>query len=240
MFFFEIILIIFLVFFQSIFGIGLLLFGTPTFLLLGYNFLEVLSLLLPMSVTISFIQFFSSKKKNKQFKYYFNLYCLSFLIISLYIVMKNINKIDLEIYIALIIIFFSIVSMNKKKISYLKKFNLTKQKIFLSILGIIHGLTNLGGSLLAILSSTINKQDKHKTRYCISYGYLVMGIFQILGLYIFSNNRIELINLLYLVLVFLIYFPTQKIFSDFKSKRFSKFINAFALFYGVVILVKNI
>ena len=65
MFFFEIILIIFLVFFQSIFGIGLLLFGTPTFLLLGYNFLEVLSLLLPMSVTISFIQFFSSKKKKQ-------------------------------------------------------------------------------------------------------------------------------------------------------------------------------
>ena len=65
MFFFEIFIIIFLIFFQSIFGIGLLLFGTPTFLLLGYNFLEVLNLLLPMSVTISLIQFFSSKKKKQ-------------------------------------------------------------------------------------------------------------------------------------------------------------------------------
>ena len=240
MFFFEIVIIIFLVFFQSIFGIGLLLFGTPTFLLLGYNFLEVLNLLLPMSVTISFIQFFSSRKKNKQFKNDFNLYCLPFLTISLFIIMKNINKIDLEVYIALIIIFFSIISINKKKILYLKKFNLTKQRIFLSILGVIHGLTNLGGSLLAILSSTINKQDKHKTRYCISYGYLVMGIFQILGLYIFSSNHIEVANLLYLILVFLIYFPTQKIFSNFKSEKFSKFINVFALFYGVVILIKNI
>ena len=240
MFYLEFFIIVFLIFFQSIFGIGLLLFGTPTFLLLDYNFLEVLNLLLPMSVTISFIQFFSSKKENRQFKHDFNLYCLPFLIISLYLVVKNIDLINLEVYVALIIIFFSIVSLNKKKILYLKKFNSNKQKIALSILGIIHGLTNLGGSLLTLLSSTINKQNKHKTRYCISYGYLVMGIFQILGLYIFSNNRIELINLLYLVLVFLIYFPTQKIFSDFKSKRFSKFINAFALFYGVVILVKNI
>tara|TARA_B110000305_G_C19421395_1_gene631116 strand:- start:322 stop:678 length:357 start_codon:yes stop_codon:yes gene_type:complete len=115
MFFFEIFVIIFLILFQSIFGIGLLLFGTPTFLLLGYNFLEVLNLLLPMSVTISFIQFFSSKKKNKQFIHDFNLYCLPFLIIALYAVIKNINKIDLEIYIALIIIFFSIVSLKKKK-----------------------------------------------------------------------------------------------------------------------------
>ena len=118
--------------------------------------------------------------------------------------MENINKIDLEIYIALIIILFSVVSINKEKIAYLKKFNSTKQKIFFSILGIIHGLTNLGGSLLTILSSTINKQDKYKTRYCISYGYLVMGIFQISGLYIFSNHNIERANLLYLILVFLI------------------------------------
>jgi len=240
MFFLEIFIITFLIFFQSIFGIGLLLFGTPTFLLLGYNFLEVLNLLLPMSVTISFIQFFSSKKTNKQFKHDFNLYCLPFLSISLYIVIENINKIDLEIYIALIIIFFSIISLNKKKILYLKDFNSTKRKLFLSILGIIHGLTNLGGSLLTILSSTINKQDKHKTRYCISYGYLVMGIFQISGLYIFSNNRIEIVNLLYLILVFLIYFPTQKIFSNFKGEKFSTFLNIFALFYGVVILIKNI
>ena len=42
MFFFEIFVISILIFFQSIFGIGLLLFGTPTFLLLGHNFLEVL------------------------------------------------------------------------------------------------------------------------------------------------------------------------------------------------------
>ncbi len=165
---------------------------------------------------------------------------MPFLTISLYIVIKNINQIDLEFYIALIIIFFSIVSLNKKKILYLKNFNSNKQKIFLSILGIIHGLTNLGGSLLTVLSSTINKQDKHKTRYCISYGYLVMGIFQILGLYIFSDNRIEIVNLLYLILVFLIYFPTQKIFSNFKSEKFSKFLNMFALFYGVIILIKNI
>ena len=35
---FEIIIVISLIFFQSIFGVGLLIFGTPTFLLLDYNF----------------------------------------------------------------------------------------------------------------------------------------------------------------------------------------------------------
>ena len=60
---FEFLIITLLIFFQSIFGIGLLLFGTPTFLLLGYNFLEVLNLLLPTSVTISLMQFFSHLSK---------------------------------------------------------------------------------------------------------------------------------------------------------------------------------
>jgi len=41
---------------QSIFGVGLLLFGTPTLLLLEYSYSETLWLLLPCSVTISLIQ----------------------------------------------------------------------------------------------------------------------------------------------------------------------------------------
>ena len=41
---------------QSIFGVGLLLFGTPTLLLLGYSYEVTLWTLLPASITISIIQ----------------------------------------------------------------------------------------------------------------------------------------------------------------------------------------
>ena len=41
---------------QSIFGVGILLFGTPTLLLLEYSYSETLWLLLPCSVVISLIQ----------------------------------------------------------------------------------------------------------------------------------------------------------------------------------------
>ena len=236
----ETFIIIFLIFFQSIFGIGLLLFGTPTFLLLVYNFLDFLNILLPISIKVSFIQFFFSKVKNIKFKHNFNLYCLPLLIISLYIIINSLDKINLEIYISLIIILFSILNLNKKKILYLKNFTPFKQKFFLSLLGIIHGLTNLGGSLLTVLSSVINKENKNQTRYCIAYGYLIMGIIQILTLYIFSSSQIKLSNLLYIPLVFLIYFPTQKIFNNFDSKNFFKFLNIFSFFYCLIILIKNI
>ena len=48
---------------QSIFGVGLLLLGTPTFLLLGYNYFEVLNILLPYSILISVLQIIFNKDK---------------------------------------------------------------------------------------------------------------------------------------------------------------------------------
>jgi uncharacterized membrane protein YfcA len=41
---------------QSVFGMGILVFGTPTFLLLGYSFPETLGLWLPASLVISVAQ----------------------------------------------------------------------------------------------------------------------------------------------------------------------------------------
>jgi len=41
--FLENLVLLILIIIQSIFGIGLLLFGTPTFLILGYDFLNTLN-----------------------------------------------------------------------------------------------------------------------------------------------------------------------------------------------------
>src|ERR687885_1890760 len=41
---------------QSVFGVGLLVFGTPTLLLAGYSFEETLAYLLPCSMAISALQ----------------------------------------------------------------------------------------------------------------------------------------------------------------------------------------
>ena len=53
---FEIFLLLCFSIFQSIFGVGILLFGTPTFLLLGYNYFETLNIILPWSLIISLLQ----------------------------------------------------------------------------------------------------------------------------------------------------------------------------------------
>ena len=48
---------------QSVFGMGILVFGTPTLLLMGYDFTSVLGLLLPASVSISAVQAGSARRR---------------------------------------------------------------------------------------------------------------------------------------------------------------------------------
>ena len=75
--FFEISILFSLVIFQSLFGVGLLLFGTPIFLLLGYNFESTLILILPVSITISLLQLLHHK--NQEIIIYLNLTIIVYL-----------------------------------------------------------------------------------------------------------------------------------------------------------------
>ena len=78
-------LIIFLiVLLQTIVGVGVLVLGTPIFLLLNYNIIEIMNLLLPISIVTSFINYiylkFNKKKMNIKLdseikkKFYFIIY----------------------------------------------------------------------------------------------------------------------------------------------------------------------
>ena len=104
-------------------------------------------------------------------------------------------------------------------------------------IGCVHGLTNMGGSFLAIHSTLVSKNIKEVARYYISYGYLIMGILQFVTVLFISFRILEFSKLYYIFLAVVIYFPTQKIFLNINDKKFSKYINLIALTYGVLILL---
>ena len=140
---FELLIISIFCFFQSVFGVGLLLLGTPTFLLMGYNFFEVLNILLPYSILISFFQILSSKNQSFEFGKKIILFCIPFLILGLISIEYFQNEINFTFLISLVLITFSIINIiNLKK----EKFKIKNINFALIILGIIHGLTNLGGT----------------------------------------------------------------------------------------------
>jgi len=234
--FLEIFIILVLITIQSIFGVGLLLFGTPSFLLLGYDFANTINILMPISITISALQFFKSKVTDHNYIKEYNLFCLPFLLLFLILALKFKHFLDFKILVAFLLIFSSILILNKHRFSTFKKTFFKLKKQVLVGIGCIHGLTNMGGSFLAIYSTLVSKNIKEVARYYISYGYLIMGILQFITVLFFSFNILEFDKLYYIFLVVIIYFPTQKIFKNINDKKFSKYINLIALFYGLLIL----
>ena len=233
----ELTIIFALIVVQSIFGVGLLLFGTPSLLLLGYDFANTLNILIPVSITISAVQFFKSKVKDRIFIKDYNIFCIPFLIIFLFIALKFNHLFDFRFLVALLLIFSSVLILNKKKFSSFKQMIFKIKNLILIVIGLIHGLTNMGGSFLAIYSTLISKSIKEVTRYYISYGYLIMGTIQYLMVLFLSYDLLTFNKIYYVFLALIIYFPTQKIFKKLNDRKFSKYLNLIALIYGLSILV---
>jgi len=233
----EVSVIIFLIIIQSVFGVGLLLFGTPSFLILGYDFANTINILMPVSITISVLQFFKSKVKDQKFINEYNLFCLPFLVFFLVIALKFKYILNFKLLVGLLLVFSSILILNKKRFSSFKETFFKLKKLVLISIGCVHGLTNMGGSFLAIYSTLVSQNKKEITRYYICYGYLIMGILQYITVLFLSFNSIEFTKLFYILLALIIYFPSQILFKNVKDKKFSKYINIIALMYGLIILL---
>ena len=171
-----------LVVIQSIAGIGILVIGTPLLLIFNQDFVVILSILLPLSVTTSFsnLVYFNYKYKNKikidnEIKNYFFFICIPAIFLGLLLLKEFKNIINFK-YLVSFIIFTSILFSNFKNKN--KFINLNSEKIILFVVGIIHGVSNCGGSLLSLFLS--NKSKMKFSRYSITFFYLFLAMFQLI------------------------------------------------------------
>src|SRR4030043_495588 len=81
---------------QSVFGVGLLVFGTPTLLLLDYPFDTTLALLLPSSIVISAMQVLVGRECLLHFKKSFLLYSVPLIIVGLLLVLTDLLVFDIK------------------------------------------------------------------------------------------------------------------------------------------------
>ena len=165
---------------QSVVGVGILVLGTPFLLILNYNMVEIFFTLLPLSIITSFLNLIFLKSLNKNLKGTTNkeltkffIVCVPFIIIGLLILKFFQNYINFKYLVSIIIILSVIIITYKDKIKF--KINFFRISI-LSVVGIVHGLTNSGGTLMSLAISTNNKKDF--ARYNITFFYLVLATFQ--------------------------------------------------------------
>jgi len=173
-----ILIIVFFAIIQSIFGMGLLVFGTPTLLLMEYSFSDVLSILLPPSLTISSIQFLQQDKPEKGFILDLLKFCLPVLVLVLAWTFTHNQKVNLYLLIATILIFTAISRFSTTISRCLQAFIEKNSRRYLVIMGCVHGLSNMGGSLLSTYA-VLRHQHKKDVLGCIVTGYLLFGIVQL-------------------------------------------------------------
>ena len=230
---FDIVLLIFclLVILQTIVGVGVLVVGTPTLLFLGYEIVEILSILLPISITTSFINLIYFKFLNKNIKLkidreyrisFFGL-CIPAIILGLYTIKIYGDYLNFKYLVSLVILISFIITTNKQFIANINKL---KKSISLITIGFIHGLTNSGGSLLSLfLSSYLNWEN---SRFNITYFYFFLATIQYLIFNFIFKNEFSVIKITTIFPIILV----GIIFGNFLVKYLSN--NAFKLIVNLL------
>ena len=224
---------------QSIFGTGVLLFGTPLLLILGYNFQYALIILLPTSILISIFQLKNNLNKI-DIQFYKKLFLFSIPPIILFLYLTNLNSIRINLFVGIFLVVIAIKE-NILSINRMIKFLIKYESLYLMIMGMIHGITNLGGALLSaiVFSKNLSKDSKRTT---IAICYLTFALFQIITLIIAFNDNsfLNIFNFVYWILGPVIFFTVEKyLYFRIDGRKYIKYSNFFLFVLGLMLIIKN-
>ena len=224
---------------QSMFGTGVLLFGTPLLLLYGYDFQFALTILLPTSVMINIFQLIN-KYNDIDFQFYKKLvlWCVPLIVLFLYFISLNPIKINIIVGTFIIIIALKEVS---SFISSGINIIIKHEVGYLILTGVVHGTTNLGGALLSAIVFSKNL-SKEKTRATIAICYLTFAVFQIITLSFFTNNYeiFNIINSIYWFSGLVVFFIVEKLlYLEIDNKLYKKYFSVFLLLIGSLLILNN-
>ncbi len=225
---------------QSLFGVGILLFGTPLLLLLGYDFSYTLSVLLPISIAINMLQVL------KHYTYidlrlYKNVlwYSIPFIILFLFII-SNIHF-NINLIIGLFLLFVAGKNVSQRIENTLTEI-MRFEKTYLVLMGIVHGITNLGGSLLTALVHE-QKQAKNSARVTIAICYSTFAFFQLLTLYLigYDGGMTHSDNMMLLQISVIVFLLTEEfLYSQINNTKYRQLFTAFLSVSGTLLIFKSL
>jgi uncharacterized protein len=223
---------------QSIFGMGILVFGTPTLLLLGYDFVPTLQYLLPASLAVSGLQVITSYKHRVAISKNLYFVCLPAIAFALWLTAKPEFSSRLQYMVGVTLLASALVREIEIANRWMTSLVLRFEALFQFCMGIVHGLTNLGGALLAIYSGT-QQVEKIKVRYVIAYHYLAFGIIQVSTLGYLGHLEGLLANLTTAGISAAVYLTLgNRLFFYANNATYQRGLTLFVAAYGIVILMR--
>jgi uncharacterized membrane protein YfcA len=224
---------------QSIFGMGILVFGTPTLLLLGVDFASVLGWLLPSSMTISLIQVGSGAHQTVNAREKVNMaVCGTAIVIALTTLLQLNLKARIDWLIGLMLLAAAAMRYWPALQSRLAGLLARQERAYIVLMGIVHGLTNMGGALLALYAANAHT-DKQLIRATVARYYLMFGTIQLSTLALFKPHALSWHGLLIAPCAALVYLLVGNVlFKRASSAVFERSVTAFIAAYGVVTLAR--
>ena len=160
---------------QNIFGVGILVFGTPILLGLGYDLMTTLGILLPSSLLVSLIQIITIK--NVQFPSTHVLIQSIFgVLIGAFLLLYF--SVPLSVYgvTAVAMLLAGCLRLNLKLRQTMFYFLTRPSLNFYFINGIFHGFSNLGGILLVLRNNLeINAKNQSLMNTASVYLFYVLS-----------------------------------------------------------------
>lgn len=241
-------LFIFLIIVQSVVGVGILVIGTPLLLLLNFNFIDIISFLLPISIITSFINlFFIVVMHKKTFVFHldteinkiFFFYCLPGIFFGILLIKNFHDYLSFNLLVCSIILISLLIKYKFK--SFIKNLSGLYKKTILILIGFLHGLSNVGGTLLSLFLISITDDKKNLSRFKISFYYFFLALIQYLIFLYTFKKIINLDQLTYILILVLI----GSILGNFLNKIiseivFKRSIELIAFLSSLVLLMREL
>ncbi len=224
---------------QSIFGVGMLLFGTPILLLLGYSFIDTLGVVLPISIAISALQ--AVKHVDYIDKVLFGnvlRYCVP--VIVLFLALITSVKINVGFIMGIFLVLVALKSFLPQVEQTLKSI-VKYEKLYLVITGFVHGVSNLGGSLLTVMIYS-KQYPKDTTRVTAAACYAVFALCQLLTLLIMQTEfSIAYETKVFLVQMGIVTFLVieEMLYGNIDNEKYNRIFAVFLFAAGFALIGKS-
>lgn len=226
---------------QSVFGAGVLLFGTPLLLLFGHEFVDVLVVLLPISIGINLLQI-AKHHTLIDFAFYRNILTLTLPLIAVFLFLVTHARINISLLIGVFLLFIACKEYSVAIARILDRM-MAFEKTYFLLMGVVHGVSNLGGSLLTALAHH-KHYEKDVARVTVAASYATFAAVQLVTLWIFSRQQIDVsINhtAIYMLVGMLVFVLSDEIlYSALDRAKYQRFFAAFLAMSGGVLILKSL
>lgn len=226
---------------QSIFGAGVLLFGTPILLLLGHQFIDALLILLPISLVINGMQI-ARDKQHIDLKFYRQMLWLTLPPIAFFLFLITHSAINISMIIGVFLLFIALKSFLPAIASLIDKL-MQYEKAYFVLMGIVHGISNLGGSLL---TAAVHHQNypKNVARVTVAASYATFAAVQLVTLFAFSRQHIAVAyyaQIIYIAIAALVFeMADDMLFLQIDQRKYQRLFSLFLAVSGLLLIGKSL